>query len=344
MGSLYAKVPIHHTHFNIIVCYRWWVAANASQNSAIYVGEKIFTQTKLETDRLRNVFKFLLGNLPKDMTTNDLIDIKDLLPIDRYILHCLTLHCRKVDEFYNGFNYNKVVLQTQNFVASRLSAFYFDLVKDRLYCDFGSSKERKSVNTVLFHVLNNLQTSISPILPVLCREVSLHSNLFQNANEESNLLYQYSTDADWINEQLKIQIELLLDLKEMIKTSVAEATNTTNISTKDLNKLGLVFMPLRDDTRILENISCNEIKEIFQVSNIEICHSEMEWMRKTEDIVPECFVNAQPNTTIFHENSGVKVKIYQSNYKLCPRCRLYSCDTNSDDESLCIRCDNVLKM
>ena len=277
------------------------------------------------------------------MTKDDLLNIRDLPPIDRYILHCLTLYCQQVDEFYDSFNYNKVVLQTQNFVASKLSAFYFDLLKDRLYCDLGSSTERKSANTVLFHVLNNLQASISPILPVLCREVSLHSNMFQNGNEQSNLLYQYSTEPDWVDEQLKSQIELLLDLKEIIKTSVTEATNTANVSTKDLNKLELVLMPLRDHTRILENISCNELKEIFQVSNVEVCHSEIECTRKTEQLVTECFLKSPQSGIIYHENSGVKAKIFQSNYKLCPRCRLYSCDTNSDNESLCIRCDNVLK-
>ena len=326
------------------MCYRWWVAANASQNSAIFVGEKIFTQTKLEIDRLRNVFKFLLGNLPKDMKKEDLLNTSDLVPIDRYILHCLAMYCRQVDEFYDGFNYNKVVLHTQNFVASKLSAFYFDLVKDRLYCDLGHSKERKSVNSVLFHVLINLQASISPILPVLCREVSLHSNLLQTANNESNLFFQYSTDPDWINEQLKSQIEVLLDLKEMIKSSVTEATNTTNISTKDLNKLELVLIPTRNDTLTLEHISSKELKEIFQVSNVEICQSERECVKKTEHLVTYPLVNnSSPNVTIFHELSGVKAQIFQSNYQLCPRCRQYSCDANSDDESLCVRCDNVLK-
>merc|ERR1711920_836889 len=71
---------------------RWWIAANASQNSAIFVGENILSQTKLEIDRLRNVFKFLLGNLPQDIAVEDLLNTEELLPIDRYILHSLTLH------------------------------------------------------------------------------------------------------------------------------------------------------------------------------------------------------------------------------------------------------------
>jgi len=189
---------------------RWWIAANASQNSAIFVGENILSQTKLEIDRLRNVFKFLLGNLPQHIAVDDLLKNEELLPIDRYILHSLALHCKQVDEFYNQFLFNKVVQQTQLFVASTLSSFYFDLVKDRLYCDLSDSKKRKSVNTVMFQVLNNLQATISPILPVLCREVSLHSSIPHEKLDESTLLYQYSVDQKWLDYNLQTEIEFLI--------------------------------------------------------------------------------------------------------------------------------------
>ena len=321
----------------MIYIFRWWVAANGSQNTAIFVGENIITQTKLEVDRLRNVFKFLLGNLPPSLSEDDLLNFQQLLPLDRYILHCLTSHCQQVNECYDQFMYNKVILQTQHFVASLLSSFYFDLVKDRLYCDSRDSLERKSANTVMFHILNNLQASISPILPILCREVSLHSNIPKKESDELSLLYQYSTDPAWFDEELKAQTELLINLKENVKKIINESDDTiSRLSTKDLNKLELIFMPLGDETTsVFAKFGCNGLKEIFQVSNVKICHSKTDYTENIDNLVAEGYYTV-------HEESSVKIKVVQSSYNLCPRCRLFSCNNHSDKDSLCTRCDDVL--
>ena len=129
-------------------------------------------------DRLRNVLKFLLGNVPSETDQQNSLSIlpyEQLLPLDQYVLHCLAIHCKQIEKFYAEFKYNKVVLETQSFVASILSSFYFYLIKDRLYCDSRDSHSRKAAITALFHIKDNLIASISPILPVLSREVSLHA-------------------------------------------------------------------------------------------------------------------------------------------------------------------------
>ena len=312
------------------------MAANASQNTSVFVGIKILTQTKLEIDRLRNVFKFLLRNLPQDIKLDEMLSYEELLPLDRYILHCLTKYCAQTNELYDQFNYNKVVLQTQFFVASTLSAFYFDLVKDRLYCESIDSKERKSASTVLFHVLNNLTASISPILPVLCREVSLNFTALDQKRDVSSLLYQFSTNPNWIDDDLLAQINLLVDLKETIRKTIVSSNPTQSVSTKDLNKLELIIMPFCEDVcKILTKHGHRWLKELFQVSNIIICNSEADFCDKKNVFGSESY--------IVHTQDNLKVLIHQSEYKLCPRCRLYSCDSVDDSETLCNRCDNVMK-
>ena len=322
-----------------LIYFRWWIAANASQNSAIFVGENILSQTKLEVDRLRNVFRFLLGNLPDDLDVKDLLPCQELLPIDRYILHCLALHCKQVDILYNQFLYNKVVQQTQFFVGSTLSSFYFDLVKDRLYCDMSYSKQRKSANTAMYHVLNNLQASISPILPVLCREVTLHSNSLSNAKcFKSSQFYQYSLNNQWMDNKLQDEMEFLINVKEEIKNLVRHAMGAEEaISTKDLNKLDVFIIPLSSDSKDnLAKFGCDELREIFQVATITICSSYSDFEKIDQNNVAEGSISGK-------ENRSVKVKILDTKQKLCPRCRLYLTTSEDCNDGLCNRCEKVVR-
>ena len=282
----------------------------------------------------------MLGNLPDDLDVKDLLPFQKLLPIDRYILHCLALHCKQVDVLYNQFLYNKVVQQTQFFVGSTLSSFYFDLVKDRLYCDMSYSIQRKSANTVMFHVLKNLQASISPILPVLCREVTLHSNTLSNTKcSKSSLFYQYSFDNQWVDNKLQDEMEFLIDIKEEIKNLVRHVSGVEEaISTKDLNKLDIFIIPLSSDSKDnLAKFRCDELREIFQVATITICSSYSDFEKIDQNNVAE-------GSIIGKENRSVKVKIVDTKQKLCPRCRLYLSTSEESNDTLCKRCENVLKI
>ena len=282
----------------------------------------------------------MLGNLPDDLDVKDLLPFQKLLPIDRYILHCLALHCKQVDVLYNQFLYNKVVQQTQFFVGSTLSSFYFDLVKDRLYCDMSYSIQRKSANTVMFHVLKNLQASISPILPVLCREVTLHSNTLSNTKcSKSSLFYQYSFDNQWVDNKLQDEMEFLIDIKEEIKNLVRHVSGVEEaISTKDLNKLDIFIIPLSSDSKDnLAKFRCEELREIFQVATITICSSYSDFEKIDRNNVAE-------GSILGKENRSVKVKIVDTKQKLCPRCRLYLSTSEESNDTLCKRCENVLKI
>ena len=271
------------------------------------------------------------------MTEDELLDYEHLLPLDRYILHCLALHCKQVVELYEEFYFNKVVLKTQFFVASTLSAFYFSLVKDRLYCDLMESQERKSANTVMFYVLKNLQASISPILPILCREVFLHSSIQQNPTDASTFLYQYISTDRWIDERLKNETELLIGLKETIRQNIVGSSETVNeISSKDLNKLELLIIPLCNDTvSALSKFGTSGIKELFQVSQVQIFYSESELYKNVALLDMEPYIKIKENNFIIY--------IITSKHKMCPRCRLYSCSRLDDEDTLCDRCQHVIK-
>ena len=87
------------------------MAANASQNAAILVGDGIMAQTKTEVDRLRNVFKFILGNLSTESKPIERYD--DLLLLDKYILHQLALYLEDLARYrHNGNFYHVYSLTT----------------------------------------------------------------------------------------------------------------------------------------------------------------------------------------------------------------------------------------
>ena len=271
------------------------------------------------------------------MVAQDVLSYQEILPLDRFILHSLALHCKQVNEYYDQFLYNKVILQTQFFVGSTLSSFYFDLLKDRLYCESINSKQRKSANTVMFHVLNNLKASISPILPVLCREVTLHSNTANESSDKSTLFYQYSVDERWLDYHLQEEIEFLVKLKEDIKGLLKDSLKSEDaILTKDLNKLDMFILPLSNDCKdILMKFNCDELREIFQASTISICATDSDFENISRNYIAE-------GTKLGLKNN-VKVKLAEAKRSLCPRCRLYLNDKENDEDSLCQRCENVIK-
>ena len=157
---------------NICQCFRYWVGAHGCQSSAITISDNLMQSTKQDVDRIRNTIRFIISNLPTDK--NFQLKYEELKPVDQFMLHELKNFMNTVSNLYEEFAYNRICLATQNFVANELSAFYFTLVKDRLYCDAEDSSRRKSALTTLLHLGRSLTKLLSPIMPVLAQEIGQH--------------------------------------------------------------------------------------------------------------------------------------------------------------------------
>jgi len=121
--------------------------------------------------KLRNTFRFLLGNLNGFDPARDRIAESELLPLDRYMLARTRELTEKILGFYETFEFHRVYHAVNEFAIVDLSSFYLDVLKDRMYTFAPTSKERRSAQTVLWQITETLVRLVAPIVSFTADEV-----------------------------------------------------------------------------------------------------------------------------------------------------------------------------
>jgi isoleucyl-tRNA synthetase len=121
--------------------------------------------------KLRNTFRFLLGNLNGFVPATDCVREGELLPLDRYMLARTRELTEKVRDWYAAFEFHRIYHAVNEFAIVDLSSFYLDVLKDRMYTFAPTSKERRSAQTVLWQITEALVRLVAPILSFTADEV-----------------------------------------------------------------------------------------------------------------------------------------------------------------------------
>jgi isoleucyl-tRNA synthetase len=148
---------------------RLW-AASVDYSSDMSIGPVSLSKISEFHSKLRVTFKFLIGNL-MDFSSADVVPYKQLHSVDRYMLTNISSFAHQVHQAYSTFTFHRVYSLLTNFISTECSAFYFDINKDRLYCDGPGSLSRRSVQTTFVLLLETLLKSVAPILPFLAHEM-----------------------------------------------------------------------------------------------------------------------------------------------------------------------------
>jgi isoleucyl-tRNA synthetase len=173
---------------------RLWVASEDYRGD-IRLSQEILDRLTEAYRRLRNTFRYLLGNLYDFDPLKDAVSYQDLLELDRWALHQLQELTEKVLGSYQRFEYHSIYQAVYNFCVLTLSSYYLDILKDRLYTTPFNSKERRSAQTALNEILECLVRLVAPIIPFTADEVwgythnkeksiSIHTDLFIPARAE----------------------------------------------------------------------------------------------------------------------------------------------------------------
>jgi isoleucyl-tRNA synthetase len=150
---------------------RLWVAAS-DYSDDLRIGPEIL-KTFVETYRkLRNTIRWMLGSLAH-FREADKVAFNEMPELERFVLHRLAELDGEMREAYSTFDYKRVIALLNSFMTTDLSAFYFDIRKDALYCDPISSKVRKSALTVIDQTFRCVATWIAPILAFTAEEAWL---------------------------------------------------------------------------------------------------------------------------------------------------------------------------
>jgi isoleucyl-tRNA synthetase len=152
---------------------RLWVASVAFHED-VRLSDLILTRLTEAYRKLRNTFRYALGNLHDFDPVADAVPSGELLEIDRWILHRAATLVENCRAWYDELSYHRVYQAIYNFATSDLSAVYFDVLKDRLYTSAAKSRARRSAQTALWRVNETLVRLAAPILAYTAEEAWGH--------------------------------------------------------------------------------------------------------------------------------------------------------------------------
>lgn len=156
---------------------RLWVAS-VDYRADVRISDAILKQVAEVYRKIRNTFRFLLGNL-SDFTPEKQVPYEQLREIDRYLLDRLWHVQSRAVAAYEAYEFHIVYHAVQNFCAIDLSSFYLDVAKDTLYVERADAPARRSAQTVLYECLETLNALVAPILTFTADEVWRYYGLAQ---------------------------------------------------------------------------------------------------------------------------------------------------------------------
>jgi isoleucyl-tRNA synthetase len=224
--------------------------------------------------RIRNTFRYLLGALD-GFTNEERVDLSDkrVPELERLVLHQLAEMDKTVRKHTEEYEFMKLARALHEFCNNELSSFYFDIRKDRLYCDAPDSFERRATRSVMAHLFECLVTWFAPILAFTADEAWQHrpQGVFSNV-ESVHLLTWPEIPAEWKNEKLaekwrkiKIERDLLL--------SVLEGKRKEKLIGSSL-EASVVFQTDGQHEEIFKSLTVQEWEDVCIVSKVSFGKSD----------------------------------------------------------------------
>ncbi len=191
---------------------RLW-AASSDYTQDLRIGPEIIKANVDSYRKIRNTLRYLLGNL-HGFDPGQAVPVHQMPELERYILHCLVELDNIVWEAYDSFDFRRVFTHLFNFCTLELSALYFDIRKDNLYCDAKSDPVRQSCQTVLDHLFKCLTTWFAPILCFTMEESWLER--FPNRGAGVHLAHFPDVSDSWRDVALGEKWQLVRRLRRVV--------------------------------------------------------------------------------------------------------------------------------
>lgn len=192
---------------------RLW-AASADYKKDISVSNEIFKQVVESYRKIRNTLRFLHGNLYDFNKKTCSISYEDIEDIDKYILYRLENTVKKTTEAYDNYEFYLAFHSIYQFCILDLSAFYLDVIKDRVYASKDDSRLRRSAQTVISKVLKDLIIILTPILSFTMEEIYGYIN--EDNKVISPQLLDFPEYSEKIDKELVERWEMLLEIREAV--------------------------------------------------------------------------------------------------------------------------------
>jgi isoleucyl-tRNA synthetase len=292
---------------------RLWVAAEDYKDD-IKISNEILKRLADAYFRIRNTYRFLLGNLYDFDPEKDRVPYRDLHEIDRWALHRLQKLIQRVREAYERFEFHIVYHSVQNFCAVEMSALYFDILKDRLYTSAARSPGRRSAQTALHEILNALTLVMAPILSFTAEEVWKFMPSGQGKEGSVHLSRFPELNQEYLDEALNERWEQIWEIRAVVTKALEEARKDKKVG---LSLDAQVHLHLPEKLTLFLKPYEKELKSIFIVSSV----------------------------TLHPAGKEVRAEILRAEGEKCERCWNYevSVGRHAQHPQICGRCVEAIK-
>ena len=296
---------------------RLWVA-QSDYSADQRIGPEILKGVADSYRRLRNTMRFMLGSL-HDFTEADRIDPADMPELEQWVLHRLAELDTRVRDGYTAYDFQGVFQAIFTFATVDLSAFYFDVRKDVLYCD-GDTVERRAARTVLDILFHRLTTWLAPVLVFTMEEVWLER--FGGEDSSVHLIDIPETPAAWLNPELAEKWTMIRRVRRVV-TAALEVQRTEKVIGASLEAAPVLYLADQAVKDVLE-----------QMPFADICITS-DLTLSTDAAPSDAFTTA--------EVEGVAVSFVRAEGEKCGRCWKILPDVGTHSHAgVCGRCDDAL--
>jgi isoleucyl-tRNA synthetase len=282
--------------------------------------------------KLRNTFRFLLGNLNGFDPKRDRVPEAELLPLDRYMLARTRELTENILGWYERFEFHRIYHAVNEFAIVDLSSFYLDVLKDRMYTFAPTSHERRSAQTVLWQITETLVRLVAPILSFTADEVWEHLPAVEG-REVSVHLARFPAPAEIFSED---QAPLLEEWKQII-----EVRDKALGQLEEMRQAKIIGKALEADVVVhakgasfaLLHRYEPYLKEVFNVSSVKV----------VEDFGISISRTGEPVQVAFYGDLQCDVRA-ATGHK-CARCWNFMPEVSSYGiwQNVCTRCQDALK-
>lgn len=303
---------------------RLWVSS-ADYRSDLSVSPNIIKQMTESYRKIRNTARFLLGNLYDFDPSKDKVAYEKLPELDRVALMELHKLIKRVLKAYENYEFHVVYHAIHNFCVVDLSAFYLDIIKDRLYTAPPASLERRAAQTVIYEALDALVRLLTPVLAFTTEEIYSHMPVVGERLASVQLLDMPEVNESYIDLDLEKKWDKIQEIRKEVLRSLEMARQSKVIGNSLEAKVELF---VDGEVAALLQPMSEELTTLFIVSQVSLQP-----------------LKEAPAEATKAEELPLAVLVAPATGGKCERCWMYHEAVGQDAEhtTLCPRCAGVVK-
>ncbi|GAM27902.1 hypothetical protein SAMD00019534_110780 [Acytostelium subglobosum LB1] len=323
---------------------RMWVASS-DYSKDISVGPSILAKILDNVKKIRNTVRYMLGANFDFNPDQHSVPYSQLSELDKYALHKVYALSESATRNYDQFHFQKVTQDLLNF-CNETSAFYFDIIKQRLYVEAPDNIHRRSSQTVLFEMLDVVNKIIAPIAVHTCEDIYNHQYKYRQPTESVFTQGWTRTQPEWNNPELHDKWTQIIAVRDSVNRMLQQVRDAGHIGRPDETTITLTLT-----SPLYELIQSNEgqLDDIFCVSKVTVVRATdnesqaqskahpSDIYRQVDPDYTHSVITATPNGA---EIGKMRVVVEKSSCHKCPRCWRH---TSEQPSHVCSACSSRLE-